>query len=248
MNVLIAEQSLEHGTLIASHVKNILGNDTKISGPYDNPRETVRNIWESEFHLALLDLGLGNNLDGGLYVAESLRAKSQTPVLFLADEMSEKNKIYAERVGLSNLLMKPCDRDQLEEEIKSMLFADRQLASDVFYCAGPIYQYWLRENKRKLLSIDIKNILFIESRGHYCNFNFIDGSNVMVYARLKQDIYEASLAIHSQFKLLGRSLILNIDKIGRIEDHTIVFNNTISTTLNLTTVSRKELFKNLGFI
>lgn len=246
MNILIAEQSREHGIYIADQVKSIFGNDTKISGPYNNPRETVRNIWVTEFHLALLDLGLGNNLDGGLYIAESLRAKSQTPVLFLTDELTEKNKLSVESVGLSNLLMKPCDKELLEQEIRGLLYDDKRVASDVFYCAGPVYQYWLKESKRKLLNVDIRNILFIESKGHYCRFHFADGIKVMVYARLKQDIYEAALAIHTQFKLLSRGLILNTEKISRIEDHTIQFNDQLYTTLNLTTVSKKELFKNLG--
>ncbi|MGB3467394.1 MAG: hypothetical protein WBA74_19070 [Cyclobacteriaceae bacterium] len=45
MNILIAERSPVQGDFIASQVKAILGNDIKIAGPYDNPRETVRNIW-----------------------------------------------------------------------------------------------------------------------------------------------------------------------------------------------------------
>lgn len=249
MNILIAERSLHQGAFIADQVKSILGNDTKISGPYVSPRETVRTIWKSEFDLALLDLGLGNSLDGGLYIAESLRAKSQTPVLFLADELSEKNKLNATEVGHSNFLFKPYEEHKLEQQIREILFDDplfRQKRSDVLYCAGPIYQYWLKETKRKLLNVDIRDILFIESKGHYCNFYFADGSAVMIYARLKQDIYEASLAVHDQFKLLSRGLILNIEKIGRIEDHTIAFNNAKPSFLNLTTGSRKELFRHLG--
>ena len=81
----------------------------------------------SAFHqnlpdLAVLDISLGDEIDGGFDICRELMGRSENmPIIFLTERIQEIDKISGLRMGAWDYLPKPISLDFLVERIKSLL-------------------------------------------------------------------------------------------------------------------------------
>ena len=78
------------------------------------------------------------------------------------------------------------------------------------------------KNKSEALYLKLDNILYIQADGNYCNIHLVDGGeiNTLTYqraeiARMMDEQLEAEE--RGRFVLLGKSYLVNIDYILRIQ-------------------------------
>ena len=72
--------------------------------------------------LAILDIILGNEVDGGFQLCRSLLSRSPSlPIIFLTERINEIDKISGLRLGAWDYLPKPISLDYLSERISSLL-------------------------------------------------------------------------------------------------------------------------------
>ena len=248
--VLIVEDDIEQGEMLAEQVIEILGENTEIIGPLPDHRVALKEIQVKKFDIALLDVELEDHKYGGIHIADTIRAKSKTPILFVTGVQNEKVLRDTEEIDYSHFIQKPYDKEALRRGIQQLMSFDPEKAKSdhpkVFYKAGVRDRYWMREGKNNLTQVNVRDILYVEARDHYCQFIIRDKKPVMIKARLKSDIYENSLASYHFFHQLGRSFIINLNEIVKIEGNIIQFDDPNTKSVQVPKNARKELFNLLN--
>ncbi len=115
---------------------------------YANRSEALTGIQSDPPQLAIIDIILGNEVDGGFYLCRDLLVSNATlPILFLTERIDEIDKISGLRLGAWDYQPKPISLDYLAERVTSLLrLAELNTQPD-----GPVSQ----EDKRiKALSIN----------------------------------------------------------------------------------------------
>ncbi len=89
---------------------------------YGSRAEALAGIDNDLPDLAILDIILGDEVDGGFQLCRDLLARAPTlPVIFLTERIDEIDKISGLRLGAWDYLPKPISLDYLAERISSLL-------------------------------------------------------------------------------------------------------------------------------
>ena len=89
---------------------------------YGSRDEALEGIDQDLPDLAILDIILGEEVDGGFQLCRDLLAKAPNlPVIFLTERIDEIDKISGLRLGAWGYLPKPISLDYLAERISSLL-------------------------------------------------------------------------------------------------------------------------------
>ena len=89
---------------------------------YGSREEALAGIDEEMPDLAILDIILGEEVDGGFQLCRDLLTRAPTlPVIFLTERIDEIDKISGLRLGAWDYLPKPISLDYLAERISSLL-------------------------------------------------------------------------------------------------------------------------------
>ena len=89
---------------------------------YGSRDEALQGFDEQLPDLAILDIILGEEVDGGFQLCRDLLSRAPTlPVIFLTERIDEIDKISGLRLGAWDYLPKPISLDYLAERISSLL-------------------------------------------------------------------------------------------------------------------------------
>jgi len=89
---------------------------------YASREEALAGIERQPPDLAILDIILGDEVDGGFQLCRDLLVRAPTlPVIFLTERIGETDKISGLRLGAWDYLPKPISLDYLAERISSLL-------------------------------------------------------------------------------------------------------------------------------
>ena len=89
-----------------NYVEMLEGQGYQVQGFADRP-SAERALFEQLPDLAIVDIGLGNEIDGGFMLCQSLRARSHTlPIIFLTARDSEIDTVCGLRMGADDYLTK----------------------------------------------------------------------------------------------------------------------------------------------
>ena len=73
-------------------------------------------------NLAIIDIGLENEIDGGFTLCQALRSMSETlPIIFLTARDNDFDTVSGLRMGADDYLTKPFDLEELQVRIKALL-------------------------------------------------------------------------------------------------------------------------------
>lgn len=89
---------------------------------YANRQEALSGIQKEPPQLAIIDIILGSEVDGGFYLCRDLLATNAAlPILFLTERIDEIDKISGLRLGAWDYQPKPVSLDYLAERVTSLL-------------------------------------------------------------------------------------------------------------------------------
>ncbi|WP_425416028.1 proteobacterial dedicated sortase system response regulator [Pseudoalteromonas qingdaonensis] len=96
------------------------GQGYEVQGFADRPSAELA-LSERLPDLAIVDIGLGNEIDGGFMLCQSLRARSQTlPIIFLTARDSEIDTVCGLRMGADDYLTKDISMAHLAARIAAL--------------------------------------------------------------------------------------------------------------------------------
>jgi len=122
---------------------------------FGDRRSALQSFRESLPDLALLDVALGSERDGGFHLCKELRSLSEAlPIIFLTSHDGEVDKISGLRLGADDYLSKEATLDFLVVRIETLLrrrqalaesygqAADRAAVGDLVIDQGECVAYW----------------------------------------------------------------------------------------------------------
>ena len=198
---------------------NFLGVEKAIISQYMDSRKTEYHI--EQFCSGQALIALGQNLDSyslilldvemevlsGLETARKIREYSQVPIAFVTAYISYSLEGY--KVNAIRYILKEMDSFQagLCECLDTIMNQNDTMTSKTFVLD-------FREGKKE---ISIKDLVYIESRHHYCYFHVQNGEKVKIYSKRdkldeieKQLDNEALLRIH-------KSCLVNLSFVSDIK-------------------------------
>ncbi|WP_105253811.1 proteobacterial dedicated sortase system response regulator [Pseudoalteromonas sp. T1lg75] len=103
-----------------NYVEMLQGQGYEVQGFADRPSAELA-LSERLPDLAIVDIGLGNEIDGGFMLCQSLRARSQTlPIIFLTARDSEIDTVCGLRMGADDYLTKDISMAHLAARIGAL--------------------------------------------------------------------------------------------------------------------------------
>ncbi|MBS3797497.1 proteobacterial dedicated sortase system response regulator [Pseudoalteromonas sp. BDTF-M6] len=103
-----------------NYVEMLQGQGYEVQGFADRPSAELA-LSERLPDLAIVDIGLGNEIDGGFMLCQSLRARSQTlPIIFLTARDSEIDTVCGLRMGADDYLTKDISMAHLAARIAAL--------------------------------------------------------------------------------------------------------------------------------
>ncbi|MDN5214713.1 response regulator transcription factor [Fulvivirgaceae bacterium BMA12] len=252
MKVLVVEDDANQAARLVRHIKRLLGDDILIAGPYEDFKKVLPHIKQKDISFALIDIQLHDNVYAGINVAEMIQEFLSIPILFISGITDAKVLEKADQVNYSDFLQKPYDFPSLERAISRILnnkYRRRNTVKIAFQPRGRD-KYWIKTDRSEYHCVSQQDILCIEAMDHYCRI-YVDGhaQPLMVKASLKGDIMEYGLATNSHFFRLSRSLVINLEKVEKVEGN-VVHIRGLQLTRNRNVVipkdKRKVVFQALG--
>ena len=145
--------------------------------------------------LAIIDIGLEDEIDGGFSLCQSLRAMSNTlPIIFLTARDNDFDTVCGLRMGADDYLTKPFSSRELLARVKSLLRRSHGA---------------LAEQRRSIHQSKLPAIQFLDWTLDLMKHSLIDGEGVTV--PLSHGEYELLLAfVERPQRVLSRELLLDI--------------------------------------
>ena len=114
----------------ANYTDAITKNGYDVTG-YASRQEALEGFDRDLPDLAILDIILGEDVDGGFQICRDLLSRAPSlPVIFLTERIDEIDKISGLRLGAWDYLPKPISLDYLAERISSLLRIDEVRGDD----------------------------------------------------------------------------------------------------------------------
>ncbi|MEM7161069.1 MAG: response regulator transcription factor [Bacteroidota bacterium] len=227
MKVVILEDEL----IISEKLKIIIEtNGHEVIGQFDSAEDLL--AFEDQFDLALLDINLNGKLDGIDFINRYSR-KDEIAYIFISD-IDEMDKIdRASTTHPVSYLSKPYKKKDLKIALK---LANQKLDDLAISKKQKSAELTLIKDGEKLLSLDMKELLYIEGMGAYSKF-ILKNEERMVsqnLGSLDRKIKEDNIVrVH-------RSYIVNVNKIEEIKGKSSLVINGVSIPIGET--YRSNLF------
>jgi len=253
MKVLLIEDNPEQVARLVKHIRECLGQDTEILGPYDQFADVIPLLAEKQIELAFVDIQLHSDLFAGIHIAEMLQQLEEIPILFVSGITDHEVVQKAEKVRHSDFLQKPYDRPGFERAISRVLRNQqngRNGTIRIAFNARARDKYWIKTDRSEYRAVSPNQILCVEAWDHYCKIH-VSGfeAPLLPLARLKEDIFEGGLNQHHQFLQLRRNVVVNMDHVEKVSGNVLSIQGlkgVESRNLTIPKDKRKEVFNLLG--
>lgn len=224
MNVLVVEDDRKQSDKLIRDLRKVLGDSISIFGPYDRFEDVLPYAKQGGISLALVDIQLHDDLYAGINIARMLQTFLSVPILFVSG-ITDKSLINeAESIANSDFIAKPYDLESLERAIGHVLalFEKRSNHLKIAFQPRGKDKYWIKVDKSKFYLVKKQDILFVRSSDHYCKI-YVAGlkSPLTIKAKIQEEIMDYGLANDKTFYKLRREVIVNLDKVEKVEGLTI---------------------------
>ena len=122
---------IEDDNLLRENYTDVFGRQGYLVDAYSN-REQAQEVFQSRLpDLAIIDIGLGDEVDGGFALCQWLRAKSRTlPIIFLSARDDDIDIVSGLRMGADDYLTKDVSLPHLVARVAALFRRIEALASD----------------------------------------------------------------------------------------------------------------------
>ena len=181
----------------------------------DNSDDCLEIIHAEDIDLILMDINIKGNYDG-VELAGLVKQKKRIPILFITSQEDDLSFNRAKRESPLGFLMKPFTDIQLKRSITLALdqvscekgngkhdHAEIEIENQSFFI----------KKKNKLEKVNIDDIYYLESDGHYCK---VYTSTEMYYIRKTMKEMISKLP-STKFVQCHRSYIVNVEKVKSVD-------------------------------
>jgi DNA-binding LytR/AlgR family response regulator len=218
MKIIIIEDEI----VTATDLKNILENKgytvLAICKTYD---ETLAVLESHTPDLLLIDIKLRLSSRDGVEIAESINQNNNIPIIFLTSQTDYRTFERAKDLQPAAFLFKPFRQSELAYQVE-LAYQHYQVNKSSY--TSPVTSESIFFPYQKGIRKVVKSkILLIKAEGSYVNI-YVDEEPPMLFT---MNIgYIQQFFPTSNFFKLGRSYIVNLDKIERIDSECIYFENS----------------------
>lgn len=223
---MISIYILEDELLLAEDLKSKLENlSYKVIGIGTSGADAIGFINKTIPDIALLDIDIEGEMDG-IEVGSYLKKAFNVPVIYLTQFKDLQTFDKAKVVGPSSYLTKPVNIWDLVRAIE-LSITNASIAS-LPNNRGFLLEkaFYLRSNQQTFEKVATDQILYLKASGAYTeiitiNRTFLFSDNLSYFERRLLSL--KLLRVH-------RSWIVNIDKVDRIEDMSLIVRDTVIPT------------------
>lgn len=149
--------------------------------------------YKAEYDVVFMDIEMP--IMNGIETAKRLRERdSDVPLVFLT--VMSQYAIYGYDVGAAYFMIKPVKYDELSDRLRRIL--DKRNMGDKFMVFS---------GQNGVARVPYKKITYIESRGHWCIFNTVDGGEYRKLIAIKN---VEEMLMNESFLRSSNSFIVNI--------------------------------------
>ena len=181
----------------------------------DNSDDCLKIIDREDIDLILMDINITGNYDG-VELAGLVKKKKSIPILFITSLEDDLSFNRAKRESPLGFLIKPFTDIQLKRSITLALDQISSEIRDKHLDHAEIEvdnQSFFIKKKNKLEKVNIDDIYYLESDGHYCK---VYTSSEMYYIRKTMKDMIAKLP-STRFVQCHRSYIVNVDRVKSVD-------------------------------
>jgi DNA-binding LytR/AlgR family response regulator len=222
----------------------------RLGGVARTYHEALRLAERSPVDLAIVDVQLAGQPDG-IALASALLALRWMPIIFLTGNTDEVTFSRAKAVQPAAFLNKPFRPTELTQQIRLILHnRDQSTPAPSALTSGPLYL----STRAGLVRVDQTDICYLEADGNYTNVHLTEAARHRFGPdgqRTQSLTFTGNLGYLSKslspllFRRLSKSLIVNLDRIDRVEAQTVVMD---THSVLLTTGERKKLLDSLAVV
>ena len=239
LKILVIEDEL----LIANDIKATLERAGHyVVGIARNPAEAFKLVKQQPPELALIDIGLGKNKEGGIKLAQDLLAQHWMPFIYLTagDDPATIDKASATLPYA--YLLKPYRVQELLVQVK--------LAHANFSQSSPLgisptsESIFIPVNKGHE-QIAVKDVLYLEAQGSCVNIHLTHQKKPIMLGMNLGSLMKYFTA--PGFYKLSRSLFINLHHLKRVEPSTILLSDE-RIPVKISEANRKALLKKIQVV
>lgn len=184
---------------IGLHVAEVVNNFSGISSA----------LKDNQVDVILSDV----KLDSGNYSFDYFKGKQNLPpIIFFSSYKDQEQYNNCKDINPYMYIVKPFDKITLRSAVDGALRSKKKAMSkggDLHREESTIFV----RSKGKLISIDLASLIFIESEGNYCTFNF-KNRKVAIRSSIKNVLNEIN---NDQFIQVQRAFVVNLKQIKEIK-------------------------------
>lgn len=190
----------------------------------------------NHYDVILLDIQFDGQENGIDYASRLFTIFPQLKIVFITGYVKEYvSEVFIPRINLAGFIEKPVDAAIMQRTLEKIQEDIDNRKREVLVI----------NSNGKTVVIQLRDITFIESDGHYINIHMTDG-----IIRNFNSLNEVEKELPSYFKRCHRSYIVNMYYISELGNRKVIIDNNHNTQLPVSRVLynnlRKEFFEFIG--
>lgn len=190
----------------------------------------------NHYDVILLDIKFDGQENGIDYASRLFTIFPQLKIVFITGYVKEYvSEVFIPRINLAGFIEKPVDAAIMQRTLEKIQEDIDNRKREVLVI----------NSNGKTVVIQLRDITFIESDGHYINIHMTDG-----IIRNFNSLNEVEKELPSYFKRCHRSYIVNMYYISELGNRKVIIDNNHNTQLPVSRVLynnlRKEFFEFIG--
>ena len=241
LKILLVEDEL----LTAQDIREVLEEaGHSITGVARDQKEAMKLIKNDPPDLALIDITLGTNEQGGISVAREILEQHWIPFIYLTGHTETDVMEKAAETLPAAYLLKPFRSQELLMQVRLTHenFEKRNTADASTSTDKGIFYLPTKNGHERFAN---EEILYLKGDGHCTNIFLANDKNTHVIGTNLKNVVKYFTT--DNFIRLSKSLFINLDQLRRI-DRNHIYLGKENVSVNISEANRKELLKRLKVI
>ncbi|WP_157638316.1 LytR/AlgR family response regulator transcription factor [Flexithrix dorotheae] len=252
MKILIVEDDVLMADMLAKRIERFSFNNFNVTGMATSVDKAIAEIEREKPDLALLDIELENDNEGGINIAKKINADYKIPFIYITGLPDEVGFVKAKHTLPFGFLKKPYDEASLQRVMElATLWHEKQMypivqnqeQNPLVFKPDEEDDIWLKTENNKYEKIVLADILWVKAFDHYIMVQLLNRKYPLTYKSKFSTFYEDYLANSPYFVQTQRSYVINKKYVDAIVDNKIKIGDKL---IPIGQTFRSKVFKILG--